>query len=453
MKTPSLSNALRRGFTLLEVMVATSIMVIIVLAVVTIASDTFKAYDRAVAELSTQSEARGVLDALENDLQTAILRPDGRCWMEVILPGSPGAPAKAPPPIGNMMGLDQPILMFFASPPDRPRWNPAASTPRQSLKGDVCAISYRLGQRSPFDMPGEPIQQVYGVYRTIVDPEGTFTEALPIIFKSPPSTEPNPEVAGNPLAWGPNSAPTPWDYWSGPVRMISNYGASDAGGQKQTKVLIDPSLTANPPCWTLDDQNFIGSNVVAMNLTFWCTSSLPFTAVAPALKDPVARLPQSLRPVLPVAVDTFKFGSTLHGGYAGAFRSATSPTSTLAAPLRYAPLAMPVPVSMPSAAQVHPYDYFGSRLRIFADRIYPDALLTNTTSGVATAAPLPYLPYSLKAVEVSLTVLTPEGSKELRGLQQLGGTSKLDNDADYRRIINQHGRNYSRYIRLLANGG
>jgi prepilin-type N-terminal cleavage/methylation domain-containing protein len=444
MKTASAPNALRRGFTLLEVMVATSIMVIIVLAVVTIATDTFKAYDRAVADLSTQSEARGVLDALENDLQTAVLRPDGRCWMEVILPGTPGAPAKAPAPIGNMQGLDQPILMFFASPPDRPRWNPAASTPRQSLKGDVCAISYRLGQRSPFDMPGEPIQQVYGVYRTIVDPEGTFTEALPIIFKSPPTTEPAPEVA---------KAPTPWDYWSGPARTISNYGASDTGGQKQTKVLIDTNLTSSPPCWTLDDQNFIGSNVVAMNLTFWCTSSLPFTAVAPAMKDPVARLPQSLRPVLPVAVDTFKFGSTVHGGYAGAFRSATSSGTTAAAPLRYAPATLAIPVPMPAAAQVHPYDYFGSRLRIFADRMYPDALLTNGTAGVATAAPLPYLPYSLKAVEVSLTVLTPDGSKELRALQQLGGSSTLANPADYRRIINQHGRNYSRYIRLLANGG
>lgn len=444
MKTSSSSNALRRGFTLLEVMVATSIMVIIVLAVVTIATDTFKAYDRAVADLSTQSEARGVLDALENDLQTAVIRPDGRCWMEVILPGTSVAPAKAPAAIGNMQGLDQPILMFFASPPDRPRWNPAASSPRQSLKGDVCAIAYRLGQRSPFDMPGEPIQQVYGVYRTIVDPEGTFTEALPIIFKSPPTTEPAPEVA---------KAPTPWDYWSGPARTISNYGASDTGGQKQLKVLIDPNLTINPPCWTLDDQNFIGSNVVAMNLTFWCTSSLPFTAVAPAMKDPVGRLPQSLRPVLPVAADTFKFGSTVHGGYAGAFRSATSGGTAAAAPLRYAPATLAIPVPMPSSAQVHPYDYFGSRLRIFADRMYPDALLTNGTAGVATAAPLPYLPYSLKAVEVSLTVLTPDGSKELRALQQLGGSSTLANPVDYRRIINQHGRNYSRYIRLLANGG
>ena len=123
MKTPSAARALRRGFTLLEVMVATAIMVIIVLAVVTIASDTFKAYDRAVADLSTQSESRGVLDALENDLQTAVIRADGHCWMEIILPGAAGGPTKvaAPGMIGNMHSIDQPILMFFAAPPDRPR--------------------------------------------------------------------------------------------------------------------------------------------------------------------------------------------------------------------------------------------------------------------------------------------------------------------------------------------
>ncbi|MEI7603164.1 MAG: prepilin-type N-terminal cleavage/methylation domain-containing protein, partial [Opitutae bacterium] len=67
-----------RGFTLIEVMVSTAIMIVIVLAVVTIASDTFKAYDRAVADLTTQSEARGVLDAMEGDFQSAMIRPDGR---------------------------------------------------------------------------------------------------------------------------------------------------------------------------------------------------------------------------------------------------------------------------------------------------------------------------------------------------------------------------------------
>lgn len=430
-------EAVRRGFTLLEVMVATSIMVIIVLAVVTIASDTFRAYDRAVSDLSTQSEARGVLDALENDLQTAILRPDGRCWMEVVIPGASGAPAGGPGGIGNMQGVDQPILMFFAAPPDRPRWNPVASTPRQSLKGDVCAVAYRLGQRSPFDMPGEPIQQVYGVYRTIIDPENTFYEALPVIMSS---TSASPK--------------SPWDYWTGGVRWVNNYSATDTSGQKQQKALIDANVTTNPPCWTLDDQNFVGSNVVAMNLILWCSSSLPATATGSALKDPVMRTPQSLRPVIPSAVDSYKFGSTIHSGYFGAFKSATSSGTTSAAPLRYAPTSAPaIPVSqLPTAAQVHPYDFFGARLRVFSDRMYPDTLMP-LPIGVVSSAPLPYLPYSVKAIEVSLTVLTPEGSKELRGLQQLNGTPTLANVADYKRIVNQHGRNFTRYIRLLANGG
>jgi type II secretory pathway component PulJ len=75
---PVTSNIARRGFTLIEVMVSTAIMIVIVLAVVTIASDTFKAYDRAVADLTTQSEARGVLDAMEGDIGDSIRMLSGR---------------------------------------------------------------------------------------------------------------------------------------------------------------------------------------------------------------------------------------------------------------------------------------------------------------------------------------------------------------------------------------
>ena len=50
-------------------------------------------------------------------------------------------------------------------------------------------------------------------------------------------------------------------------------------------------------------------------------------------------------------------------------------------------------------------------------------------------------------------ILTPEGSKELRGLQQLNNQSKLADAAAFRRIVYQHGRNFTRYVRVLANGG
>jgi type II secretory pathway pseudopilin PulG len=441
MKT-SLLRAARRGFTLIEVMVATAIMIVIVLAVVTIAADTFKAYDRAVADLTTQSEARGALDALENDFQTAVIRPDGRCWMEVILPGAT-TPSGVPKAVGNLQPVDHPMVMLFSAPPDRPRWSPVATNPRTAFKGDVCAVAYRIGQRSPFDAPGDPIQQVYGIYRTIIDPEATFRDALPIIFASTPTT--------------PTS---PWNYWNG-ARLVPNYSVSATSGGFQTRNLIDQSLvqtggaTSNY-CWTLDDQNFIASNVVSMHLTFWCKSSLPASStVTGALVDPLKRPAEMLRPVVVGSADAFKFGPQTYGGYLGEFTTNTSAATTNTAPIRYAPPSGASTLPVSGVTTTHPFDVYGARLRIYSDRMYPDSLGPNNA---ATATSLPYLPYSVKAVEVSLTILTPEGSKELRALQKLTAAQgaqglKLPSDNDYKRIVNQYGRNYTRYIKLMANGG
>ncbi len=432
---PVTTNIVRRGFTLIEVMVSTAIMIVIVLAVVTIASDTFKAYDRAVADLTTQSEARGVLDAMEGDFQSAMIRPDGRCWMEVILPGSTRAPSGATTKatIGDLQSIDQPIIMLFASPPDRPRWAPSTTSPRVALKGDVCAIAYRIGQSSPFDAPGDPIQQVYGVYRTIIDPENTFKEAIPLIMTS---------TAAAPVS--------PWDYWngtSGTKRSFANYSDIKA----DSRALIDFNQSASTPCWTLDQSNFIASNVVAMNFTFWCTSSLPDSSgVTGARVDPLKRPAQLLRPVLAESTDTtYKFSAS---GYPAAYSASTVALSdSNAAPLRFTDNK-----GIGGAKTPHPYDSFVGRLRVYSDRIYPDSLDSKTTP---TSAALPYLPYTLKAIEVSLTILTPEGSKELRALQKLDGKAQstqgvvLNTNASYRRIVNQYGRNYTRYIRLLGNGG
>jgi prepilin-type N-terminal cleavage/methylation domain-containing protein len=425
-----LAHGLRAGFTLLEVMVSTAIMVVIVLTVVTIAADTMRVYDRAVADLSTQSEARGVLDAMENDFSTAVLRADGRCWMEIVIPGGIGAPADAPAPVGNVHRVDQPIVMLFSTPADRPRWSSEAAGRRQ-LRGDVCAVAYRIGHRSPFDMPGEKIQQVYGVYRTVVDPENTFNEALKVIMD------------------GTNAVPTsPWNYWKGAARTVHEYAPLAGASGPRPKSLLD----ATPGCWTLDEQNFIASNVVAMNLTLWCSSSLPATVVAPAtLRDPLGRVDSVLRPVFAVAADTTRNGvNPAIGGYGVVYKPGTVAATIPTASLRYASPVAPAAVAMPAAAAVHPQDLFLGRLRVYSNRLYPDALPVGAPVGVA---PLPYLPYTVRGVEISLTLLTPEGSKELRGLQELRGESTLADTAAFRRIVFQHGRNFTRYVRVLANGG
>ena len=420
---------IRKGFTLLEVLVSTAIMVIIVLTVVSIASDSLRVYDRAVADLSSQSEARGVLDAMENDFSTAVLRSDGRCWMEIIIPGGTSAPSTVTA-VGNIHPIDQPIVMLFSAPQDRPRWS-ADTTTRRQLRGDVCAVAYRIGQRSPFDMPGENIQQVYGVYRTIIDPENTFAEALPVILDGAVSA----------------SMKTPWDYWSG-SRSVAEYAPLTGSSGVKKKTLIDGSIDGS--CWTMDEQNFIGSNVVAVNIILWCSSSLP--AQNATINDPVKRVDSALRPVFPAASDqALKYSvNPINGGYGMAFRSATTAATVLLAPVRYAETGTPTAVS---PGGVHPKDYYFGRLRVFSNRMYPDGL---TLGAPATTAPFNYMPYTIRGVEVSVTVLTPDGSKELRGLQDLRKTPKLTGAEDlaaYNRIVYQHGRNYTRYIRVLANGG
>ena len=129
-----------------------------------------------------------------------------------------------------------------------------------------------------------------------------------------------------------------------------------------------------------------------------------------------------------------------------AFKSSTTAATVLLAPVRYAETGTPTAVS---PGGVHPKDYYFGRLRVFSNRMYPDGL---TLGAPATTAPFNYMPYTIRGVEVSVTVLTPDGSKELRGLQMLNDNQKVP-EADFKRIVYQHGRNYTRYIRVLANGG
>ena len=82
------------------------------------------------------------------------------------------------------------------------------------------------------------------------------------------------------------------------------------------------------------------------------------------------------------------------------------------------------------------------RARIFSDRILLDGRSNP-------------LPYTLRQVEVSVTVLTPQGSRELRGLQLATGSATFTESttSQFRRIVLQQGRPYSRRIQVLGTGG
>ena len=402
--------ASRRAFTLVELLVASAIMVMIVLVVVKVSVDTMTAYDRVVADLSAQSEARAVLDNLERDMNTAVIRPDGRCWMEIIAPGAPGAPAGFTNGVPNVPSDLQPMLMFFASPADRPKFVPGSTTiPREPIRGDLCAVAYRMGLRSPFDMPGELIQQVYCIQRTLIDPQSTFQQALPHLT-----------VLTTALSAVTTGVPS--TYWFGTARRYPNYNSPGAGWV--TGNLMDGTANGG---WTMDESNFCAQNTVALNVTLWCASSeTKDQETARGVTRLVSMPSDALRPVViyPKSTET-------------TFRAGNSGT-TYGQQHAYWGL-MPTSNATPPFTTNDKYIY---RARVYADRIQLDA----------RAAPLPY---ALRQVEFSVTVLTPEGARELRALQAATGSATFteSNQSAFRRIVAQFGRPYSRRVLVLGNGG
>ena len=408
----------RPGFTLVELLVASAIMITIILVVAKIAVDTLSAYDRAVADLSTQAEARAVLDSMERDLNTAVIRPDGRCWMEIIAPEAPGD-ASGLKKLANISSDLQPVVMFFAAPNDRPRWNTSAGV-RTAVSGETCAVCYRLGRRSPFDLPGSTIQQVYCFQRTIIDAQNTFNEAIPIL--TVPTTSLALVTTG-----------TPFTYWFSATRTyISPYASTTTGTLIDSTVIGANSVDAAQDAantntgWTMNEQNFCAQNTVALSLTLWCASSETAAADKTRRGVPAGLPPSALRPLacFPAATGETTYRGAANASAGSGIRSA------------YGAIMADRGLSATSNS-----DFFGYRARVYSDRIQVDA----------NATPLPY---SLRQVEASVTVISPAGARELRGLQAAKGVAfgADTTGSDFRRIVSVYGRSYTRRMIVLGSG-
>jgi type II secretory pathway pseudopilin PulG len=169
---------LRVGFTLVEIMVATAISLVLVLGVVQIATSSIRAYDIAMSAVSTTAVSRQVLDTLESDVQSSIIRNDGNVWMECFRPTGAGG---TPDPSANS-NFDPGAcntLIFFATPTDRDRFKPGVTgSGRKLWMGEVCAVRYRLMNDTPLPAAYNPIDKAYCLTRVVVNPEDTFNQVL-----------------------------------------------------------------------------------------------------------------------------------------------------------------------------------------------------------------------------------------------------------------------------------
>lgn len=222
----------RRGFTLVELMVATTIMIILIMFVTNIAVSMLKAYDNTVAALTSNSDARSVLDPLEDDLTSAMSFDDSHYWFEVRYDNQKD--------LGNLEENVAPQIMLFAQTSDRTRRLRSGSTSKE-LPGELCAIRYSLVQKSPFGTESEtPENLSYTVYRAVLNAKDTLEFAVPYIVGAAGKADSE-------------SKQIPSTFWN------SSEQITDPSDEKKYA----------PKDWSTELQNFLVDGIVNISLVFW----------------------------------------------------------------------------------------------------------------------------------------------------------------------------------------
>jgi prepilin-type N-terminal cleavage/methylation domain-containing protein len=143
----------KRAFTLIEIMVATVIMVVLVGLVIQITSEVLKVWSRSSGKLAANAEARIAMDMITQDLETAVFRNNGLQWLR-----SEDDTVSGPAGTSNATVA----LRLFSPALDRP-----------DGPGDICAIAYKLDYLNAVTGTATG-DRLFVLYRLVVNPKDTF---------------------------------------------------------------------------------------------------------------------------------------------------------------------------------------------------------------------------------------------------------------------------------------
>jgi len=146
-------SAATRAFTLIEIMVATVIMVVLVGLVIQITSEVLKVWSRSSGKLAANAEARIAMDMITQDLETAVFRNNGLQWLR-----SEDDTVSGPAGTSNATVA----LRLFSPALDRP-----------DGPGDICAIAYKLDYLNAVTGTATG-DRLFVLYRLVVNPKDTF---------------------------------------------------------------------------------------------------------------------------------------------------------------------------------------------------------------------------------------------------------------------------------------
>lgn len=156
------------GFTLVEILLATTILAIMTGMVLTMTTQVIQVWENASGKLSAGNEAQLALELMSQDLEAAIFQNDGREWLH--LAAEPGVGE------GSWIAPAAVHLMFYATARDS--LSRGGGVVPDAMPGGLSAVSYRLGFRDPFENAASGPHRRFGLYRAAIPPEITFEEAM-----------------------------------------------------------------------------------------------------------------------------------------------------------------------------------------------------------------------------------------------------------------------------------
>ena len=167
MKT-HLSSIEKRGFTLMELMVAMAITTIIVTVLVSITAIATDTWNRSRSELRASRQAKAMVNTMARDFESLVTRRGNSSeWLSAISSVSPVGNGKAE-------SSNSSDLLFFSGSMDR--YNGEIGTPTDK-GGDVSGIAYRLFFKDPIDKNGTAYE-TFVFHRLLVDPDQAFKDLL-----------------------------------------------------------------------------------------------------------------------------------------------------------------------------------------------------------------------------------------------------------------------------------
>ena len=205
----------RSAFTLIEIMVATVVMVVLTGLVIQITSEVLKVWNRSSGKLAANAEARITIDLLAQDLESAVLNNNGFQWMEAIQ-------EDVEDPLGGGK-FKTTRLLLFAAAMDRP----TKDANKDIIPGDICAISYQLMYQDPVDGLDSPLDNTFALHRRVIDSKTTFEvllgEGNQIDFSKWNGTTPSSVVPSSvPRKDGTNNITIIYPYTGDPENYLSS---------------------------------------------------------------------------------------------------------------------------------------------------------------------------------------------------------------------------------------